>query len=84
MRLSLRKSSRQYIQNCRVRLISLGSTGSNRGSWAARKHGRIASERPCCAATYWAITLVLRRLALAPGTTLARYSSSELKARSST
>ncbi|MNN79112.1 hypothetical protein D3C81_1957250 [compost metagenome] len=50
----------------------------------ARKHGRIASERPCCAATNCAITLVLRRLALAPGNTLARYNSSELNARSST
>ncbi|MCY1463406.1 hypothetical protein D9M71_812960 [compost metagenome] len=82
--MSFLKSSRQYIQNCRVMLISCGNTGSNRGSWAARKHGRMASDRPCCAATNCAITLVLRKLALAPGSTLARYSSSELNARSST
>ncbi|MNY68607.1 hypothetical protein D3C86_2063980 [compost metagenome] len=82
--MSLRRSSRQYIQNCRVILISCGNTGSRRGSWVARKHGRIANERPCCAATNCAITLVLRRLALAPGNTLARYNSSELNARSST
>lgn len=62
----------------------LPNTGNNRESCAARKHGNIAIDRPCCAATYCAITLVLRKLALAPGTTFARYSSSELNARSST
>ncbi|MCY1559367.1 hypothetical protein D9M68_963970 [compost metagenome] len=81
--MSFLKSSRQYIQNWRVMLISAGSTGNKRGSCAARKHGRMASERPCCAATNWAMTLVLRRLALALGSTLARYNSSELNARSS-
>ncbi|OMP13932.1 hypothetical protein COLO4_00596 [Corchorus olitorius] len=78
------KSSRQYIQNCRVISTWSGNTATSPGSCAARKQGRIASPRPCCAATYWAITLVLRRCALAFGNRLFRYSSSELNARSST
>ncbi|MNP60416.1 hypothetical protein D3C76_1554980 [compost metagenome] len=84
MRFNLRKSSRQYIQNCRVTSISSGNTVTNRASCAARKHGKIANPRPCNAAVYCAITLVLRRCALALGIRLARYSSSELNARSST
>ncbi|MCY1314265.1 hypothetical protein D9M70_648860 [compost metagenome] len=71
-RLSLRRSSWQYIQNERVISTSFSSTGVSRGSCAAMKQGRIASDWPCSAAWYCATTLVLRSTTLLAGSRSSR------------